>query len=33
MAQNVVFQGFTEGDICFLPTYKYDNGTNEYDTR
>ena len=26
------FVGFKEGDILFDPTYKYDNGTNIYDT-
>lgn len=26
------FQYFEEGEINFLPTYKYNNGTNEYDT-
>lgn len=28
-----VFAGFKEAPIKFLPTYKYDIGTNEYDTR
>ncbi|KAI8918694.1 SacI homology domain-containing protein [Entophlyctis helioformis] len=27
-----VFEGFTEGRLTFDPTYKYDNGTTEYDT-
>ncbi|XAO22935.1 hypothetical protein I312_101710 [Cryptococcus bacillisporus CA1280] len=27
-----VFMGYDEGPIQFLPTYKYDNGTNNYDT-
>ncbi|KAI7882994.1 DNase I-like protein [Lichtheimia hyalospora FSU 10163] len=28
-----VFQGYEEGPITFLPTYKYDNGKDVYDTR
>lgn len=28
-----VFFGYKEGPITFLPTYKYDNGTDNYDTR
>lgn len=28
----LVFQGFSEGSINFAPTYKYDTGTNIYDT-
>ncbi|KAI9485851.1 MAG: SacI homology domain-containing protein [Benjaminiella poitrasii] len=32
MRQGRVFNGYNEGDITFLPTYKYDNGTNIYDT-
>ena len=27
-----VFQGFTEGEITFAPSYKFDPGTNNYDT-
>jgi hypothetical protein len=27
-----VFAGYEEGPITFRPTYKYDNGTDEYDT-
>lgn len=27
-----VFQGYREGKICFKPTYKYDPGTDTYDT-
>jgi len=27
-----VFQGLAEGDVSFPPTYKYDTGTNIYDT-
>ena len=30
--QNVVFRGYEEGPITFLPTYKYDTGTDNYDT-
>lgn len=33
MRQGRVFAGYQEGDITFLPTYKYDNGTDVYDTR
>ncbi|KAK0564422.1 Inositol-1,4,5-trisphosphate 5-phosphatase 1 [Tilletia horrida] len=29
---NMAFVGFTEGQIGFRPTYKYDNGTSTYDT-
>lgn len=32
MALGTAFGGFTEGTISFAPTYKYDNGTNNYDT-
>jgi len=28
-----VFQGFNEGEINFIPTYKFQPGTNSYDTR
>lgn len=28
-----VFKGYKEGPINFLPTYKYDPGTNEWDSR
>ena len=28
-----VFRGDQEGPITFLPTYKYDNGKDIYDTR
>lgn len=31
-AENV-FQGFSEGNIDFAPTYKYQPGTNDYDRR
>ena len=27
-----VFRGFSEGDIRFLPTFKYDKGTNKFDS-
>jgi hypothetical protein len=33
MNQGRVFPGYHEGMITFLPTYKYDNGTDIYDTR
>jgi synaptojanin len=35
MAQNkgAAFVGLSEPEITFLPTYKYDHGTNTYDTR
>ncbi|ORZ20512.1 SacI homology domain-domain-containing protein [Absidia repens] len=32
MNQGNVFQGYQEGLITFMPTYKYDNGTDTYDT-
>jgi hypothetical protein len=32
MKENKVFVGFTEAPISFGPTYKFDNGTNTYDT-
>ncbi|OBZ85798.1 Inositol-1,4,5-trisphosphate 5-phosphatase 1 [Choanephora cucurbitarum] len=32
MYEGRVFFGYQEGDITFLPTYKYDNGTDVYDT-
>lgn len=28
-----VFKGYKEGSIHFLPTYKYDAGTNDWDSR
>ena len=32
-SKNLAFSGFEEGYLTFDPTYKYDNGTNNYDTR
>ncbi|KAK4689930.1 synaptojanin, partial [Tremellales sp. Uapishka_1] len=32
VGQGEVFIGYDEGPIAFRPTYKYDNGTDEYDT-
>jgi hypothetical protein len=32
MNRGEIFQGFTEGQITFSPTYKYDVGYNLYDT-
>ncbi|KAI8997205.1 SacI homology domain-containing protein [Pilobolus umbonatus] len=32
MKEGRVFPGYEEGVITFLPTYKYDNGTDIYDT-
>ncbi|KAI8391329.1 SacI homology domain-containing protein [Radiomyces spectabilis] len=32
MRHNRVFPGYQEGQITFMPTYKYDNGTSTYDT-
>lgn len=29
---NLVFPGYEEGAITFKPTYKYDNGTDVYDS-
>jgi hypothetical protein len=32
MESGNVFQGFSEGELAFRPTYKYDRGTVTYDT-
>ncbi|XP_067255517.1 type II inositol 1,4,5-trisphosphate 5-phosphatase isoform X1 [Chanodichthys erythropterus] len=32
MDEEVVFVGFTEGEIDFQPTYKYDTGSDQWDT-
>ena len=32
MDEGYAFQGFTEGPVLFRPTYKYDYGTDNYDT-
>ncbi|KAJ2797920.1 Inositol-1,4,5-trisphosphate 5-phosphatase 1, partial [Coemansia guatemalensis] len=32
MAAGKVFEGYSEADIGFAPTYKYDSGTSNYDT-
>lgn len=31
--EEAVFVGFVEGDINFQPTYKYDTGSDTWDTR
>ena len=31
--KGLAFSGLSESTIAFAPTYKYDNGTNLYDTR
>lgn len=32
MKAGKAFQGLSEGPLKFAPTYKYDNGTNNYDS-
>ncbi|XP_057356004.1 type II inositol 1,4,5-trisphosphate 5-phosphatase isoform X7 [Manis pentadactyla] len=32
VAAKVVFEGFTEGELTFQPTYKYDPGSDDWDT-
>jgi hypothetical protein len=32
MRDQSVFAGYSEGPLVFAPTYKYDNGTDRYDT-
>lgn len=31
--QQKAFDGFNEGSLTFAPTYKYDPGTDDWDTR
>ncbi len=32
MDERAVFEGYQEGPLLFRPTYKYDLGTDNYDT-
>lgn len=32
VAARTVFEGFTEGELTFQPTYKYDTGSDDWDT-
>ena len=32
ISESAAFPGFSEGKISFLPTFKFDKGTNDYDT-
>jgi phosphatidylinositol-bisphosphatase len=33
MQKRRVFKGYTEGPIAFRPTYRYDPGTDDWDSR
>ena len=32
MDEDAAFQNYIEGPLLFAPTYKYDHGTDRYDT-